>query len=88
MLGAGAAASIIVLVGAAAPVREAIHGMSPLLVAAALTLVLFGAWNGALIVRALAIGASLLMAAAIVLPPKLAVPVPREASTCRRPNRR
>ena len=86
MLGAGAAASVIVLVGAAAPVREAIHGMSPPLVAAALTLVLFGAWNGALIVRALAIGASLLMAA--VLPHKLAVPVSRAASICRRPNSR
>ena len=71
MLGAGAAASVIVLVGAAAPVREVIYAMPPLLVAAALTLALFVAWSGALIVRALAGGASVEEAAAIVLPPKL-----------------
>ena len=69
MLGAGA--SVIVLVGAAAPVREAIYAMPPLLAAAALTLALFVAWCGALIVRALAGGASVEEAAALVLPPKL-----------------
>ncbi|MDG5751782.1 hypothetical protein P8R33_11745 [Qipengyuania sp. XHP0211] len=71
MLGAGAAASVIVLIGAAAPVREAIYAMPPLLAAAALTLALFVAWSGALVVRALAGGASIEDAAAIVLPPKL-----------------
>ena len=71
MLGAGAAASVIVLVGAAAPVREAIHAMPPLLTAALLTLALYVAWSGALIARALAGGASVEDAAAIVLPPKL-----------------
>ncbi|WP_435199588.1 hypothetical protein [Qipengyuania sp. 902] len=71
MLGAGAAASVIVLVGAAAPVGEAIYAMPPLLAAAALTLALFVAWCGALIVRALAGGASVEEAAALVLPPKL-----------------
>ncbi|MDP4573934.1 hypothetical protein Q9K02_02120 [Qipengyuania sp. G39] len=71
MLGAGAAASVVVLVGAAAPVREAIHGMPPLLAAAALTLALFVAWSGALIVHTLSGGASVEEAAAIVLPPKL-----------------
>ena len=71
MLGAGAAASIIVLVGAAAPVRGAIHSMPPLLAAAALTLALFVVWSSALFVRALASGASVEDAAAIVLPRKL-----------------
>ncbi len=71
MLGAGAAASVIVLVGAATPVREALHGMPPLLAAAALTLALFAAWSGALIVRALLRGASFEEAAVIVIPPKL-----------------
>ena len=71
VLSAAAVASVIVLVGAAAPVRQAILDMPPLLAAAALTLFAFVAVNGFLILRALADGASIEQAATIVLPAKL-----------------
>ncbi|KWV94969.1 hypothetical protein [Erythrobacter sp. AP23] len=71
MLGAAALASIIIVAGAAEPVRAAILSMPPLLAAAALTVTLFAIWSGAVFVRALAAGASREEAAALVFPPRL-----------------
>ncbi|MBO6768830.1 MAG: hypothetical protein JJ901_11100 [Erythrobacter sp.] len=71
MLGAAALASIIILAGAAEPVRAAILSMPPLLAAAALAVTLFAIWSGTVVVRALAAGASREEAAALVFPPGL-----------------
>ncbi|MXP08627.1 hypothetical protein [Pseudoblastomonas halimionae] len=46
LLGAFAAASVVILLGAAAPVRAAIFAMPPLLAALGLTVVAYFAWSG------------------------------------------
>ena len=71
LLGAAAAASAIVLVGAAEPVRAAIFAMPPLLAAAVLTLAGFALWTAVRIGRGLAQGDSIAAVAGLVLPAPL-----------------
>lgn len=71
MLGAAALASLVIVVGAAAPVREQILAMPPVLAAFGLTLALFLVWSGFIVLKAIVSGAGALDAAKLVLPARL-----------------
>ena len=71
MLGAGALAGLVIILGASSTVRTAILAMPPLLAAIALTIGLFAGWSGLVVARAVAAGASGEEAAGLVLPPRL-----------------
>lgn len=72
VLGALAAASIVILLGAAAPVREAILAMPPLLAALGLTVAAYLGWSGTLAVLAWRQERSLEAALGEIVPPRLA----------------
>lgn len=71
LLGAAALASLVIMVGAAAPVRAQILAMPPVVAAFALTLGLFLAWSGVIIFQAIASGANKTEAAKLVMPARL-----------------
>lgn len=71
LIGALGLAGIIVMVGAAEPVRAAILAMPPLVAALALFATVFAIWNGALVIRAWRRGGDWENALGEVLPPLL-----------------
>lgn len=79
MLGVLVLASIIILVGAAAPVREVYLSMPPVLAAAAGTFVLFAGWTALRVTRLARANGSVAQALEEVMPPKVIRPAIKEA---------
>ena len=71
MVGAAALASLVIIVGAGAPVRAAILALPPVMAALLLTIVLFVGWNLWEVAKASLAGASRQEAAMMVLPETL-----------------
>jgi len=71
VLGAAALAGVIIVIGAAEPVRMVIVSWPPVLAAIALTVGLYALWTAAVVIRARSAGASPEAAAELALPPKL-----------------
>lgn len=83
LLGALTLASLVILVGASAPVRAALLAMPPLLVAMAAISALWLGWSAARFVAARRDGADLEAGFATILPPRLMHAMAREAAAMR-----
>lgn len=79
VVGVLALASIVIIVGAASPVRDVYLSMPPVLVAAAGTLALFAGWTTLRVTKLARANGSIAQALEDVLPPKLVRPAINEA---------